>query len=68
MHAGADSLLTEKIKKVIIENYGYQESTLPRQHGLPYSKFINGLNKAEIKVDEKFLQIWLLMILKDLKN
>ena len=25
MHAGNDSLLTEKIRKVIIENYGYLE-------------------------------------------
>ena len=26
-----------------------------REHGLPYSKFINGLTNAEVKVDRKIL-------------
>jgi large subunit ribosomal protein L20 len=49
-------LLTEKTKKQILENYGLAELMLQaRLHGLSYSKFIFGLNKADIKVDRKIL-------------
>ena len=56
MHAGADSFTHRKDKKNDYRKLWISRiNAASRQHGLPYSKFIHGLNKAEIKVDRKIL-------------
>ena len=56
MHAGADSFTHRKDKKADFRKLWISRiNAASRSHGLSYSKFINGLNNAEIKVDRKIL-------------
>jgi len=49
-------LLTEKTKKADFRKLWISRiNAAARLHGLSYSKFIFGLNKADIKVDRKIL-------------
>jgi len=56
MHAGADAFTHRKDKKGDFRRLWISRiNAASRTHGLSYSKFINGLNNAEIKVDRKIL-------------
>ena len=56
MHAGADSFTHRKDKKSDYRKLWISRiNAASRQHDLAYSKFINGLNNAGIKVDRKIL-------------
>tara|TARA_B100001142_G_scaffold173340_1_gene172865 strand:+ start:363 stop:722 length:360 start_codon:yes stop_codon:yes gene_type:complete len=56
MHAGADSFTHRKDKKGDFRKLWISRiNAAARLHDLSYSKFINGLNKADIKVDRKIL-------------
>ena len=56
MPAGADSFTHRKDKKADFRKLWISRiNAASRSHGLSYSKFINGLNNAEIKVDRKIL-------------
>ena len=56
MHAGADSFTHRKDKKGDFRKLLISRiNAAARLHDLSYSKFINGLNKADIKVDRKIL-------------
>ena len=56
MHAGADAFTHRKDKKADFRKLWISRiNAASRLNGLPYSKFINGLTKAEIKVDRKIL-------------
>ena len=56
MHAGADSFTHRKDKKADFRKLWISRiNAASRSHGLSYSKFINGLSNAEIKVDRKIL-------------
>ena len=56
MHAGADSFTHRKDKKNDYRKLWISRiNAASRQHGLPYSKFINGLSKSGIKLDRKIL-------------
>ena len=56
MHAGADSFTHRKDKKADFRKLWISRiNAASRQNGLAYSKFINGLTKAGIKVDRKIL-------------
>ena len=56
MHAGADAFTHRKDKKSDYRKLWISRiNAASRQHGLAYSKFINGLNNAGIKVDRKIL-------------
>ena len=54
MHAGADAFTHRKDKKADFRKLWISRiNAASRQNGLAYSKFINGLTKAGIKVDRK---------------
>ncbi len=56
MHAGADAFTHRKDKKGDFRRLWISRiNAASRSHGLSYSKFINGLNNADIKVDRKIL-------------
>ncbi len=56
MHAGADSFTHRKDKKSDFRKLWITRiNAASRSHGLSYSKFINGLSNAEIKIDRKIL-------------
>lgn len=56
MHAGADSFTHRKDKKADFRKLWIARiNAASRQHGLSYSKFIYGIDKAGIKVDRKIL-------------
>ena len=56
MHAGADAFTHRKDKKADFRKLWISRiNAASRQNGLAYSKFINGLTKACIKVDRKIL-------------
>jgi len=56
MHAGADAFTHRKDKKGDFRRLWISRiNAASRSHGLSYSKFINGLNNANIKVDRKIL-------------
>jgi large subunit ribosomal protein L20 len=56
MHAGADAFTHRKDKKADFRKLWISRiNAAARLHGLSYSKFIFGLNKADIKVDRKIL-------------
>ena len=56
MHAGADAFTHRKDKKADFRKLWISRiNAASRQNGLAYSKFINGLIKAGIKVDRKIL-------------
>ena len=56
MHAGADSFTHRKDKKGDFRKLWITRiNAASRSHGLSYSKFINGLTNADIKVDRKIL-------------
>ena len=56
MHAGADAFTHRKDKKADFRKLWISRiNAASRLHGLSYSKFIFGLNKADIKVDRKIL-------------
>ena len=56
MHAGADAFTHRKDKKADFRKLWISRiNAASRLNGLPYSKFINGLTKAGIKVDRKIL-------------
>jgi len=56
MHAGADAFTHRKDKKGDFRRLWISRiNAASRSHGLTYSKFINGLNNADIKVDRKIL-------------
>ena len=56
MHAGADAFTHKKDKKADFRKLWISRiNAAARLHGLSYSKFIFGLNKADIKVDRKIL-------------
>jgi len=56
MHAGADAFTHRKDKKSDYRKLWISRiNAASRQHDLAYSKFINGLNKAGVKVDRKIL-------------
>ena len=56
MHAGADAFTHRKDKKGDFRRLWISRiNAASRTHGLSYSKFINGLNNAEIKIDRKIL-------------
>ena len=56
MHAGADAFTHRKDKKGDFRRLWISRiNAASRSHGLSYSKFINGINNAEIKVDRKIL-------------
>ena len=56
MHAGADAFTHRKDKKADFRKLWISRiNAASRQNGLTYSKFINGLTKAGIKVDRKIL-------------
>ena len=56
MHAGADAFTHRKDKKSTYRKLWISRiNAASRQNGLAYSKFINGLTKAGIKVDRKIL-------------
>ena len=56
MHAGADAFTHRKDKKADFRKLWISRiNAASRQNGLAYSKFINGLTKAGIKVDRKIL-------------
>ena len=56
MHAGADAFTHRKDKKADFRKLWISRiNAAARLHGLSYSKFISGLNKADIKVDRKIL-------------
>ena len=56
MHAGADAFTHRKDKKADFRKLWISRiNAAARSHGLSYSKFIFGLNKADIKVDRKIL-------------
>ena len=56
MHAGADAFTLRKDKKADFRKLWISRiNAASRQNGLAYSKFINGLTKAGIKVDRKIL-------------
>ena len=56
MHAGADAFTHRKDKKGDFRKLWISRiNAAARMHGLSYSKFIFGLNNADIKVDRKIL-------------
>ena len=56
MHAGNDAFAHRKDKKATYRKIWISRiNAASREHGLPYSKFINGLTNAEVKVDRKIL-------------
>ena len=56
MHAGADAFTHRKDKKADFRKLWISRiNAASRQNGLAYSKLINGLTKAGIKVDRKIL-------------
>tara|TARA_B100000427_G_scaffold227778_1_gene191218 strand:- start:2152 stop:2511 length:360 start_codon:yes stop_codon:yes gene_type:complete len=56
MHAGADAFTHRKDKKADFRKLWISRiNAAARQNGMTYSKFINGLTKAGIKVDRKIL-------------
>ncbi len=56
MHAGADAFTHRKDKKADFRKLWISRiNAAARLHGLSYSKFIFGLNNADIKVDRKIL-------------
>ena len=56
MHAGVDAFTHRKDKKSDFRKLGIARiNAASRQHGVTYSKFINGLTKSGIKVDRKIL-------------
>ena len=56
MHAEADAFTNRKDKKADFRKLWISRiNAAARLHGLSYSKFIFGLNKADIKVDRKIL-------------
>ena len=56
MHAGADAFTHRKDKKGDFRKLWISRiNAAARIHGLSYSKFIFGLNNADIKVDRKIL-------------
>ena len=56
MHAGADAFTHRKDKKADFRKLWISRiNAAARIHGLSYSKFIFGLNNADIKVDRKIL-------------
>ena len=56
MHAGADAFTHRKDKKGDFRKLWISRiNAASRSHGLSYSKFISGLNNADIKVDRKIL-------------
>ena len=56
MHAGADAFTHRKDKKGDFRRLWISRiNAASRSHGLSYSKFISGLNNADIKVDRKIL-------------
>ena len=56
MHAGADAFTHRKDKKADFRKLWISRiNAASRLNGLPYSKFINGLTKAGIKIDRKIL-------------
>ena len=56
MHAGADAFTHRKDKKADFRKLWISRiNAAARLHGISYSKFIFGLNKADIKVDRKIL-------------
>ena len=56
MHAGADAFTHRKDKKADFRKLWISRiNAASRENGLTYSKFINGLTKAGIKVDRKIL-------------
>ncbi len=56
MHAGADAFTHRKDKKADFRKLWIARiNAASRQHGLSYSKFIYGIDKAGIKVDRKIL-------------
>ena len=56
MHAGNDAFAHRKDKKATYRKIWISRiNAASREHGLPYSKFINGLSKSKIKLDRKVL-------------
>ena len=56
MHAGNDAFAHRKDKKATYRKIWISRiNAASRQHGLSYSKFINGLTNAQVKVDRKIL-------------
>ena len=56
MHAGNDAFAHRKDKKATYRKIWISRiNAASRQHGLSYSKFINGLSKSKIKLDRKVL-------------
>jgi len=56
MHAGNDAFAHRKDKKATYRKIWISRiNAASRQHGLSYSKFINGLAKSKIKLDRKVL-------------
>ena len=56
MHAGNDAFAHRKDKKATYRKIWISRiNAASREHGLPYSKFINALTNADVKVDRKIL-------------